>query len=182
MKALEEGLASGLREVGDRFEKGEIYIPHIMLAAKAMKAGLEVLEPKIKELYRDVKAAGVVVLGTIEGDIHDIGKSIVALMLEASGFKVYDIGRDVPVDTFIEKAEEVNADVIGVSALMTTTMIGQKRLIERLKKLNLYGRFKVIVGGAAVTEDWAEEIGAHAYGEDAVDAVKKVKALLGFVK
>jgi len=179
LKAVEEGLAKGLREAGSQFEKGEIFIPHLMVAAEAMKAAFKLLEPEIKRRGQKIRARGTVVMGTIEGDLHDIGKNLVSLMLEASGFKIYDVGRDAPVDAFIEKARETNADIIGVSALMTTTMIGQQRLIERLKELNLYRRFKVMVGGASVTEDWAEEIGADAYAEDAIDAVGKAKALLG---
>jgi len=149
------------------------------VAAEAMKAAFKILEPEIRRRGQEIRARGTVVMGTIEGDLHDIGKNLVSLMLEASGFRVYDIGRDTPVDVFIEKAKETNADIIGVSALMTTTMIGQQRLIERLRELNLYGRFKVMVGGASVTEDWAREIGADAYAEDAIDAVRKAKALLG---
>ncbi len=179
LKAVEEGLAKGLRKAGNQFEKGEIFIPHLMVAAEAMKAAFKILEPEIRRRGQEIRARGTVVMGTIEGDLHDIGKNLVSLMLEVSGFKVYDVGRDAPIDVFIEKAKETNADIIGVSALMTTTMIGQRRLIERLKELNLHGRFKVMVGGASVTEDWAKEIGADAYGEDAIDAVRKAKTLLG---
>lgn len=179
LKAVEEGLAKGLREAGSQFERGEIFIPHLMVAAEAMRAAFKILEPEIRRRGQEIRARGTVVIGTIEGDLHDIGKNLVSLMLEASGFRVYDVGRDTPVDVFIEKAQETNADIIGVSALMTTTMVGQRRLIDRLKELNLYGRFKVMVGGASVTEDWAKEIGADAYAEDAIDAVRKAKTLLG---
>lgn len=179
LRALEEGLAEGVREVGDKFEAGEVFLPHLMVAARAMKEALSILEPEVRRGGRGVKGKGVVVIGTIEGDLHDIGKNIVGLMLEASGFKVYDVGKDTPVDVFVEKAKETNADIIGVSALMTTTMLNQRRLIERLKEQNLYGRFKVMVGGAAVTKEWAEEIGADAYAEDAVEAVRRAETLVG---
>ena len=179
LRALEEGLAEGVKVVGEEFGRGEAFLPHLMVAANAMKEALRILEPEIRRRGQEVKAKGIVVIGTIEGDLHDIGKSIVALMLEASGFKVHDVGKDTPVDVFIEKAKETNADIIGVSALMTTTMLAQQRLIERLKNQNLYGRFKVMVGGAAVNQEWAEEIGADAYAEDAIEAVRKAEAIVG---
>jgi len=178
LKAVEEGLAEGIREVGDKFTREEVFLPHLMVAAETMKSALEILNPEIRKRGKKTKTKGTVVLGTIEGDLHDIGKSIVAMMLEVSGFTVYDLGRDVLIDEFIEKAKEVNADIIGVSALMTTTMQGQKRLIDKLKERNLFGNYKIMIGGAAVSEEWANKIQADAYAEDAIEAVNKAESLM----
>jgi trimethylamine corrinoid protein len=178
LKAVEEGLAEGIREVGDKFTREEVFLPHLMVAAETMKSALEILNPEIRKRGKKIKTKGTVILGTIEGDLHDIGKSIVAMMLEISGFTVYDLGRDVLIDDFIEKAKEVNADIIGVSALMTTTMQGQKRLIDRLKEQNLLGNYKIMIGGAAVSEEWANKIQADAYAEDAIEAVNKAESLM----
>ncbi len=178
LHALEDGLAKGIRVIGDQFERGETFLPHLIKAAKVMKEATAILEPELRKRGLEVKKKGVVVIGTIEGDLHDIGKNIVALMLEASGFKVHDLGKDVAIDVFIEKADEVKADIIAVSALMTTTMLNQARLIKRLQELKERNKFKVMVGGASVTEDWAKKIQADAYGEDAVEAVKKAQVLL----
>lgn len=178
LKAVEEGLAEGIREVGDKFTREEVFLPHLMVAAETMKSVLEILNPEIRKRGKKIKTKGIVVLGTIEGDLHDIGKSIVVMMLEVSGFTVYDLGRDVLIDKFIEKAKEVNADIIGVSALMTTTMQGQKRLIDRLKEQNLFGNYKIMIGGAAVSEEWANKIQADAYAEDAIEAVNQAENLM----
>ena len=178
LKAFEEGLAEGIREVGDKFTREEVFLPHLMVAAETMKSALEILNPEIRKRGKKTMTKGTVIFGTIEGDLHDIGKSIVAMMFEVSGFTVYDLGRDVLIDDFIEKAKEVNADIIGVSALMTTTMQGQKRLIDRLKEQNLFGNYKIMIGGAAVSEEWANKIQADAYAEDAIEAVNKAESLM----
>jgi len=178
LKAIEEGLAAGLKVVGDKFGSGEIFLPMLMISAEAAKKALAILEPVVAK-GKSRKVLGKVVIGTAEGDIHDIGKSIVAAMLTANGFEVHDIGCDVPTSKFIEKVKEVNPDVIGMSALLTTTMPRMTELIDALKKEGLREKVKVIVGGAPVSAAWAEQIGADAYGEDAMAAVDVVKNLLG---
>ena len=178
LKAIEEGLAAGLKVVGDRFGSGEIFLPMLMISAEAAKKALAILEPVVAK-GKSRKVLGKVVIGTAEGDIHDIGKSIVAAMLTANGFEVHDMGCDVPTSEFIEKVKEVNPDVIGMSALLTTTMPRMAELIDALKKEGLREKVKVIVGGAPVSAAWAEQIGADAYGEDAMAAVDVVKNLLG---
>ncbi|RXA20593.1 dimethylamine corrinoid protein 3 [Methanosarcina sp. MSH10X1] len=173
---IEKGLAAGMNEVGVLFERGKLFLPHVMMAADAMTAGVTALKDLMPE--GSSSKAGVIVNGTVEGDVHDIGKSIVSTMLQSAGFEVYDIGRDVPVRNFIEKAKEVNADMIGLSALMTTTLQGQRDVIELLKEEGLRDRVKVMVGGAPATQAWAEKIGADCYAENASEAVAKAKELL----
>jgi len=175
IEVIEEGLAKGLREVGTRYENGEIFMVELVAAAEAMKSAMKILEPEILKRKSERKVLGKVVLGTVAGDIHDIGKNIVASLLIAAGFEVYDLGTDVPVEKFIEKAKEVKADVIGASALLTTTMLVQKDLAEAIKRSGL--DVKYIIGGAAVSPQWAEEIGA-AYAQDASSAVEVIKNLI----
>lgn len=174
---IEKGLSAGMNRVGILFEKGKLFLPHVMMAADAMTAGVKLLEEKMPEGSRE-KKLGVIVNGTVEGDVHDIGKSIVSTMLQSAGFEVYDIGRDVPIQNFIQKAKEVDADMIGISALMTTTLQGQKEVIELLKEEGLRSKIKVMVGGAPATQAWAEKIGADCYAENASEAVAKAKELL----
>jgi dimethylamine corrinoid protein len=174
---ITEGFVPGITKVGDLFDRGELFLPELIMAAEAMKAGTAICQAEIPEA--EVKTAKKVVIGTVEGDIHDIGKSIVVSFLLANGFEVYDLGRDVPPDKFIEKATELKADVIGMSALLTTTMEGQKVIIAELKKSGLRDKVKTIVGGAPTSQGWANRIGADAYGENAVDAVRKIKELTG---
>jgi corrinoid protein of di/trimethylamine methyltransferase len=175
IEVIEKGLAKGLREVGTRYENGEIFMVELVAAAEAMKSAMKILEPEILKRKSERKVLGKVVLGTVAGDIHDIGKNIVASLLIAAGFEVYDLGTDVPVEKFIEKAKEVKADVIGASALLTTTMLVQKDLAEAIKRSSL--DVKYIIGGAAVSPQWAEEIGA-AYAQDASSAVEVIKNLI----
>jgi len=178
LKAIEQGLGEGLKVVGNKFGAGEIFLPMLMIAAQAMKESLAILEPTLaKGAHR--KVLGKVVIGTVEGDIHDIGKSIVAAMLTANGFEVHDIGCDAPTSKFIEKVKEVKPDIVGMSALLTTTMPKMTEVINVLKKEGLRGKVKVIVGGAPVSAAWAEQIGADAYGEDAMAAVDVAKNLVG---
>ena len=167
-----DALTDAIREVGDRFERMEIFLPEMMLAAKAMQKALEPLGPYLEELKEQRPPKGTVVVGTVEGDIHEIGKSIVALLLEVNGYAVHDLGPDVNALDFIKKAQEVEADVIGASALMTTTMPGQQEIIELLKDMGLRERFIVMVGGTPVTDAWAEEIGADSWAENAIQAVE----------
>ena len=174
---ITEGLAPAMAEVGRRFDRLEIFLSEVLLSADAMKAALKVLEPAMLTSKSVAKKQGVVVIGTIEGDVHDIGKNIVATMLEASGFEVHDLGKDVPIAAFIKKAQEYKADFIAVSALMTTTMYNMPRLIRDLTDMGLRDLFKVIVGGAPVLPEWAQEIGADGYGKDFMEAVSVFKGL-----
>ncbi len=174
---IENGLAAGMNEVGVLFERGKLFLPHVMMAAGAMAAGVEILEADMPKDHVSSKL-GVIVNGTVEGDVHDIGKSIVSTMLQSAGFEVHDIGRDVPLQNFIDKVKETNADMVGLSALMTTTLQGQKDVIEMLKEAGLRDNIKVMVGGAPATTAWAEKIGADCYAENASEAVNKAKELL----
>jgi len=178
LEAIENGLAKGLREVGGRFERGEMFLMQLIMSGEAMKAGLQVLKPEILQQKKQLTGSGTVLIGTVEGDIHDIGKSVVIAMLTAEGFDVIDLGVDVPDQVFVEKTKEIKPHILGLSALMTTTRTKQKDVIEALKRSELRGVVKVMVGGATVTPEWAEEIGADAYGEDAVDAARKAKGLI----
>ena len=177
--AINQGFVPGINTVGDQFGAGEIFLPELMLAAEAMKKAMAVLQPEMTRRGVKRQYLGKVVLGTVKGDIHEIGKNLVATMLAAAGFEVHDLGVDVPFDRFVEKAREVDADIVGVSALLTTTMTGQRTVIETLAAGGLRPRVKVIVGGAPVTRDWADEIGADGYSEDAMGAVAVAKKLVG---
>lgn len=177
LEAIEEGLSQGIREVGDKFERLELFLPDMIMAAEAMSRGVAVLEECLPNKAAQM-SVGVVVIGTVAGDIHDIGKNIVAALLKANRFKVYDLGTDVPSNRFIEKAQEVKADVIGLSALLSFTMANQQEVISMLKDFNLRDKYKVIVGGAPVTAEWAREIGADAYARNAAQGVKKIKELV----
>ncbi|MCS7127819.1 MAG: corrinoid protein [Sulfolobales archaeon] len=179
LEALKRGLVAGVLEVGEKWVREEVFLADLVMSAEAMKAASEVLKPEIIKRGGVVKKFGKVIIGTVAGDIHDIGKNIVATMLEASGFEVIDLGVDVPTETFVEKVRELKPDVLGLSALLTTTMLEQKNVIEALKREGLRDGVKVIVGGAPVTEEWAKSIGADGYAEDAVRAVRLVKKLLG---
>jgi len=176
LEVINEGFSVGIAKVGDLFGRGELFLPELILSAEAMKMATDILSAALPQ---GAKKRGKVVIGTAQGDIHDIGKSMVVSFLQANGFEVYDVGRDVETQKFIDKAQEVDADIIGMSALLTTTMSGQKTLIEELKKAGLRDRFKVMVGGAPATQRWADRIGADAYGVDAADAAAKAKKLLG---
>ena len=175
-KILNEGLLAGMSVVGDRFKKNEFYIPEVLIAARAMKEGMQILRPLLAE--KNIKGAGTVVLGTVRGDLHDIGKNLVGMMLEGAGFEVVDLGVDVAPEKFIQVAEERNADITGLSALLTTTMPAMKDVISSLNKSNLRGKVKVMIGGAPVTQDYADEIEADGYAPDAASAVDKAKELL----
>ncbi|MFQ6080525.1 MAG: corrinoid protein [Candidatus Bathyarchaeia archaeon] len=169
LEAIERGLSAGAIVLGEKFDKLEIYLPELLVAAEAMKAGLDILLPKIPEERALEK--GTVVIGTVKGDIHDIGKNILAALLRAHGFDVHDLGADIPTSKFIEKAEEVRADIIALSALMTSTIGGQKDVIDYLKDIGKKEKFLIMVGGGATTQEWAEEIGADGYAETASEAV-----------
>ena len=175
--AIKNGLMKGLLNIGNKWAKGEAFITEVMLAANAFKAGLDILEPKLTRQGKQLETTGKVVIGTVQGDIHDIGKSIVAAMLKATGFEVQDLGVDVPSEKFIEAVEKHQPHIVGMSALLTTSMLEQRKVIDALREAGLRDHVKIIVGGAPVTKAWSEEIGADAYGEDAFEAVNKVKQL-----
>ena len=177
--AINQGFVPGINTVGDQFGAGEMYLPELMMAAEAMKKAMAVLQPEMTRRGVKRQYLGKVVLGTVKGYIHEIGKNLVATMLSASGFDVHDLGVDVPSARFAEMAREVDADIVGVSALLTTTMTGLKHVIDALDDMRLRPRVKVIVGGAPVTRDWADEIGADGYSEDAMGAVAVAKKLVG---
>ena len=163
--------------MGDLFERGEVFLPELVLAADAMTGAAEVCNAALPAGQAEPK--GTVVIGTVQGDVHDIGKTIVVAFLRANGYNVHDLGRDIAADKFIAKAEEDKAYVIGMSALLTTTMREQIRVLAALKQAGLRQKYKVIVGGGACTQEWADKIGADAYAEDANDGVRKIDALLG---
>ncbi|MBC7223846.1 MAG: corrinoid protein [Anaerolineae bacterium] len=175
---LNQGLMPGMETVGGRFASGEYFLPHLVVAASGMQGAMAVLEPTLRARQEAIQGAGTVVIGTVHGDIHEIGKSLVATMLSASGFQVVDLGVDVPTEAFIAKVQEVQADILGLSALLTTTMAVQREVIEALTEAGLRERVRVIVGGAPVSQEWADAIGADGYAEDAVGAVELAKRLL----
>ncbi|RLF03138.1 MAG: cobalamin-binding protein [Thermoprotei archaeon] len=177
---IERALRPAMEEAGRRFERGEFFLAELVVAGDLFKEVMdEVLLPEIKKRGESSRKLGTVVIGTVRGDLHDIGKSIVATMLRAAGFEVIDLGVDVAPEKFVEAAKKYNADIVAMSALLTTTMLEMRNVIEALKQAGLRDKVKVIVGGAAVTEEFAREIGADGYGEDAVKAVKICKELLG---
>jgi corrinoid protein of di/trimethylamine methyltransferase len=175
---IDQGLRPGMDVVGERFSCGEAFIPHLVLAGRAMQSGMNVLEPEMKLRGQGTRPAGTAVIGTVKGDIHEIGKSLVGIMLTASGFEVHDLGVDVPVETFVAKVKETGAQILGLSALLTTTMVVQRRVIEALRTAEVRSQVKVLVGGAPVGRSWAEEIGADGYADDARGAVQEAKRLL----
>ncbi|MHA2006502.1 MAG: cobalamin B12-binding domain-containing protein [Promethearchaeota archaeon] len=178
MNVIEKGFAAGIRKVGELWEEGEFFLPELMRGAQIMQNCLDLLIPHLEKGSEEI-SKGTVVLATIEGDIHSIGKTIVGTMLRAYGYEVHDLGTDVPAEKIVDFAIEKEANVIGVSALLTTTMFGQKKIINILKERNILDRFKVILGGAPVTNSWVAECNADGFAENAVDAVKLVRSLLG---
>ena len=179
LESIQQGYLPGMQQVGREFGDGQLFLPDVVLAAEAMKKAAAVLEPEMKKRGSIRETTGRVVLGTVKGDVHEIGKSLVGTLLSANGFDVHDLGVDVPYEKFAEKAREVGADIVGVSALLTTTMTGQRNVIEALDDMGLRPKVKVMVGGAPVTRTWAEEIGADGYAEDAMSAVTMAKQLMG---
>ena len=179
LDAIEMGFVPGLSHVGEQFGRGELFLPDMMLAARAMQKAIAILEPEMARQSAVRNVVGRVVIGTVKGDIHEIGKNLVGMMLSTSGFEVHDLGVDVAPDRFVEAAREHNADIIGVSALLTTTMAGQRTVVEALAAAGMRPRVKVIVGGAPASESWASEIGADGYSEDAIGAVALARKLLG---
>jgi len=174
---LKNGFVPGIAKMGDLFERGEVFLPELVLAADAMTGAADVCNAALPDGAGQKKA--IVVIGTVQGDVHDIGKTIVVAFLRANGYEVHDLGRDIAADKFIAKADEVGADVIGMSALLTTTMREQIRVLDALDKAGVRDKYKVIVGGGASTQQWADKIGADAYAEDANDGVRKINQLMG---
>jgi len=178
LDAINLGFVPGMHEVGEQFSKGQMFLPEMMASAEAMRAAMLVLDPELKKQGTERPVAGVVVLGTTKGDIHEIGKTLVGTLLTAHGFRVHDLGVDISSEKFAAKAQELNADIVGVSALLTTTMRHQRGVVEAMEKAGLRPRVKVMVGGAPVTRRWAEEIGADGYAKDAMSAVALAQQLM----
>jgi trimethylamine corrinoid protein len=177
--AVQLGLIKGIEVVGEGWKAGEVFLPDVMMSAEAMKAGLAILEPEIAKLgMSEGDSKGKIVLGTVEGDIHDIGKNITGAMFTAAGYKVIDLGTDIKAEAFVAKAQEVGADIIGASALLTTTMTAQKQIIKYLKENNLRDKFKVFIGGGPTSQSWADEIGADGWAETADEAVELANRML----
>jgi corrinoid protein of di/trimethylamine methyltransferase len=177
---MEKGISKGLNLIGKEYEEGNLFIVHLVAAAEIVKKVItEILEPQMKKLETNSKSLGKVIIGTVSGDIHDIGKNIVASLLFASGFEVFDLGVDVSPEKYVEKFKETNANVVAASALLSTTLPNQREIVKAFDEAGLRGRVKLIFGGAPVTPEWVEEIGGDGYSEDAVGAVKLIKNLLG---
>jgi len=173
-----DAYTKGMKYVGEKFASGEYFLPELIMSGEAMKKAVEVLDAELKKRGQDRDRVAAVVVGTVEGDLHDIGKTIVASLLSASGFEVLDLGVDVKAGRFVEEARESGADVIGLSALLTTTLPQQGTVVESLKEAGLRNRAAVLVGGAPASQDWADEIGADGYGENAIEAVRLATRLV----
>jgi len=178
LEAINRGYKPGMDVVGEGFANGDLFIPDLMMSGEAMKAAIAALEGELSRRKQQRDVLGKVVIGTVQGDIHEIGKTLVATMLAANGFEVHDLGVDVPARAFVDKVREVDADVVGLSALLTTTILNQETVIQTLKEAGLRDRVKVIIGGVPASEEWAREIGADAYAENATEAVAAVKQLV----
>lgn len=179
MTAINQGFILGVSHVGDEFNKGNAFLPELVMAGDAMKAAVQVLEAEMAKTGAHRDYLGTVVIGTVEGDIHDIGKTLVGVMLSVAGFQVMDLGADVPMKLLLEKTRDVKPDIVALSALLTTTMTRQRDFIDALDDMGLRGSVKVMVGGAPVTRSWAQEIGADGFSEDAVGAVEVARSLIG---
>jgi corrinoid protein of di/trimethylamine methyltransferase len=179
LEAINKGYTAGMDVVGELYASGEYFLPDLILGGEAMKAALAVLEPALKASGRAREVLGTVVLGTVKGDIHEIGKSLVGSMLSANGFEVLDLGIDIDASEFVARAQEHEADIVALSALLTTTMLHQQEVIEHLAEAGLRDRVKVMVGGSPVTQGWADQIGADGFAEDAAGAVVVAKKLMG---
>ena len=179
LQAINNGFTAGMDVVGELYSTGEYFLPDLIQGGEAMKAALAVLEPALKASGRARQVLGTVVLGTVKGDIHEIGKSLVGSMLSANGFKVYDLGTDIEAGEFVAKTREFDADIVALSALLTTTMLHQQDVIEHLAEAGLRERVKVMVGGSPVTQGWADQIGADGFAENATNAVVVAKKMMG---
>ena len=177
IEVIEQAMSPAMEEIGRRFQSGDMFLPELMMSAEVYEAAMNILRPKMLETGKNMKPIGKVVIGSVKGDIHSIGKGLVATMLKTAGLEVLDLGVDVPTFTFVEQAEKMGADIIALSALLTTTMPSQREVIEALEGEGIRDKFKVIVGGAPVSREWAETIGADGYGENAAQAVQLSKEL-----
>ena len=178
LEAIEQGFKPGMIVVGDGFANGDLFIPDLMMSGEAMKAAIATLQPELTRRNQQRQVLGRVVIGTVQGDIHEIGKTLVGTMLSANGFEVYDLGVDVSPQQFVDAVRQQDANVLGLSALLTTTVLNQEAVIQALEEAGLRERVKVIVGGVPTSPEWAQEIGADAYAENAVEAVKEIKRLV----
>ncbi len=176
-KILSDGLVAGMDIVGDKFRRDELFMPEVLISAKAMQAGMDVLRPKLIEV--GAKLAGKIVLGTVKGDLHDIGKNLVGMLMEGAGFQVIDLGIDVSSEKFVEAVKSQKPNLLGLSALLTTTMPKMKEVMESLVEAGIRGSVKVMIGGAPVTEKFAKDVGADGYAPDAASAVEKARELVG---
>lgn len=178
LEAIEEGLSKGMKTISDLFDEGEIFVPQIIIAADAFMRAVKILEQAIPKEEVEKSKRGKVLIHTVQGDIHDVGKNIVSAMLSASGFEVIDLGRDVPVDEVVKKAKELDVDIVAASSLMTTSMPAQRDIVKGLEEAGLKGRVKCLFGGAPVTKEWVEKIGGDGYGSNAAEAVAVAKELV----
>lgn len=178
LEVIEQALAPGLNIIGDKFENDEIFLPELMKAAGIFQSAMSILQPKIQELGVTSQKKGTIVIGTVKGDLHYIGKNIVKILLETSSYEVHDLGVDVDLFKFIETADQCNADIIALSALLTSTLVGQKDLVDALTEMGKRDQYKIIVGGGAVTKEWADQIGSDGYAETAYQAVELVNRLM----
>jgi len=178
LEAVEQGLSKGMQEVGRQFEVGDVFLPELLMAAEAFNSAMEILNPEIEAQKKNVTKSGTVLISTVKGDVHNIGKNIVTTVLGINGFRVVDIGIDNSPLDIIEEAQKARADIIALSSLMTTTMPAQREVLEVLREMNLRDKFLVMVGGGPVTREWAEEIGADGYGKSAIQAVETAKRLM----
>lgn len=178
LEGIEKGLSRGIRVIGEKFEKMEVFLPELLMAADVFNAAMDILGPQISAADREKSKKGTVVIGTVRGDIHEIGKDIVAMLLGTAGFTVHNLGKDVPTSTFLEEAEKNKADIIAMSSLLTTTMMAQKELIDVLKDTGRRDKYMVVIGGAPTSQEWADEIGAEGYGRTAEDAVSVAAELM----
>lgn len=179
MDIIQNGLTRGMQIVGEMFQCGDAFLPDLIIAAEGMQRAMRILEPELRLRQQAIESAGSVVLGTVQGDIHEIGKSLVGTMLSANGFTVYDLGTDVPTEVFIAKIKETGANLLGLSSLLTTTMVVQKEVVDALNQAGIRQQVKVMVGGAPVTQAWCERIGADGYAEDATGAIELARRLVG---
>lgn len=175
---INDGLTTGMNIVGDKFQTGEYYLPHLIIAASGMKQAMALLEPELQSRQQEADTAGIVVIGSVAGDIHEIGKSLVGTMMSANGFQVHDLGVDVSTAAFIAKVKETGADILGLSALLTTTMTVQRQIIRELEEAGIRDQVKIMIGGAPISQDWADKIGADGYAEDAVGAVELARQFM----
>jgi len=178
VKAIQNGLAEGIREVGEKFKKKEIFLTELIMATETLNNALKAIKPEIRKRRKKTKSLGRVLIGTVAGDFHDVGKTIVAAMLTANGFEVIDLGVNVPTETFVKKVAELKPQILALSALLTTTLPAVKEVIAALEKAGLRDKIKIMVGGSPVTPQWAKEIGAEGYGADAMEAVEVAKKLV----